>query len=348
MALPTKLKTWEFDVNQRIAWTGSEQVAYDNAVLALKDTLKSSGLLTVNWLVESSCDGGGGNVENNNGVDRWNTASDIDHNNSGSTHSWIVLKNPAVNSGKFQVCIDCNFTSGLGGRFISWLLSPSAGFGAVNGGADGTLTNRPTATDQILLSNDPSGAWIFNDSGTDIILHVLQSDDGENTRWMFCRVGNVCNLTALGVPNNPLASASGVGWPEAAGGFMAAIQSSTTFGPRYGQMNDKANYKTAVDGTAVSAYLSALGDTSAAHGQNVPVVPDLDSVWEMTPMGIWALDTQIPGNGHLGEIKDAYWVSTGLSLGDLFPGAGSPPEGQWVVVGDIAIPWNDTTVFDRS
>lgn len=334
--LPTLDKTWEFHVNDTVNWTADKVTTRRYAMLALKNALINVTDFTSPWVVESCSDAT--SVVNNNPAtaDLWSVYTDINWEYNDD-HSWIVLKQPGVNSGGFQICIDLIANSPYEGRSIALIISGSAGFGAANGGTDGTISTRPTATDErTLLSagNGTNANWNSDGSSTGTILHVQISDDGECTRVQIAQAGGVRSFWIFDVAKDPLTGTPG--WPEAIGGIAMY---STGSAPTYAEGNDTAQYRTLVNGNVVSAYITSIGDGSAASGQNQGVVNDLGGCWEMYECGIWAPDTQTPAAGQLGKFYDLRWVSTALSVGDTFPQSGGTLY-QWMCIGDFAIPWN--------
>ena len=335
--LPTLDKTWEFHVNDVTNYVSTKYTTRRYALLAFKNALINTSDFTSPWVVESGCDSS--TVVNNNPAtaDVWSAYTDITWN-WGGAHSWMVFKQPGVNSGGLQICISCLGHVGFSeGKALDVRLSLSAGFGAVNGGTDGTTSARPTATDERAMVSvtgaTPGANWNGDVASTGTILHLEMSDDGECTRFQFAQDGKVVCFVLIDVANDPLAGTPG--WSEALGGAWMFNSSS---GPSYSRGNDTALYRTRVDGNDVSAYITSLGDGAAASGQNTTVVNDLGSCWEMYECGIWAPDSQAPAAGQLGKFYDLRWVSTALTVGDTLPASGTLY--QWMCIGDFAIPWN--------
>jgi hypothetical protein len=340
MALPTLTKTWEIDKNRRIVWTGSETTHNQDTVLAIKELLVHNlGTWTASgWVVESCSDSSV--VGNNDQVDRWLVRGDLVFNTGA--HSWIVLKNTAINSGNFQICFDLNASSGFGGRNMNIFVSANAGFGAANGGADGTTSARPTATDERTIH---SGEWADAATGSDYVLTTWRSTDGEGTRMTVSRIGRVNAFFLAETAEDPLPAANaGPGWVAAAGAMWLQSNSSTCL--TYGEANDNTQYFTNVDGTGVACYITSIGDTSSAQGQNFTGVNDFDGAYEMGQMGIFAPDSEVPNNGFLGRIYDLRWVPTALADTDTFPDAA--PLHQWIVLGDMALPFDQDPTFEMT
>lgn len=331
--LPTLDKTWEFHVNDTVTWSTNRYTHRRDTMLALKEALINTSDFTSPWVVESGCDSTQAINNNPATADVWAARGDLLWESDGTAHSWIVLKQTGVNSGKFQVCIDLNQNDVFEGNNVSWVFSPNAGFGATNGGTDGTTTNRPTATDE---RSTGSIAWVTTNTSTGSIVHVQMSSDGECTRALIARHSVVCSMLIMDVPKNPLGGT--VGWTNPAfGGFGY----NTSNAASYSEWNDNRYLRGRCDGNPINMYMTSLGDGSAASGQNQIVADDLGGCWEMLECGLWAPDADAPAAGRLGQIYDMRWVSTAMSVGDTLPQTGTLY--QWMVVGDLAIPWNQST-----
>jgi len=329
MALPTLDKTWEHKVN--IAALGSATTVnnHQHYLWTVKEALingaGASGSFTSPWTVRSSCDSV--NVNNNDGVDRWVAYSNAVFSDSGA-HGWIVLQNAAINP-KFQICIDCNRNAAQ--RDFSFVVSPAAGFGAANGGTDGTTTARPTATDQItLVNNGPSGVQYSSWTGH---YHVMMSDDGECTRVILERTHYITAFWMFDKPKSPIAP-----WVNSAAAcFLGGSGNDNLTG--YGQFNDNASVKGRIDGAYCSFYCTSEMYISGMVGQNITVPDDQTGEWSMAPMGL-ACSTTGHRGVRKGTLYDLWWASDGLGTGTTYPGDGSRQFAQFV---DMIFPWNGTT-----
>src|SRR5678815_1345942 len=171
MALPTKVKTWQYANNTGgNSWLGTNTADCAFSIVAMKDEMLAFG--SNPWVVVGSSDGVTAGMD---AVDRW-----VDYTNlpiyTGGAMSWIVLGQPEL-SANAQLCIAFNSGTGTQATVI-W--SPTAGF------TGGNTTTRPTATDE-----KSSGVidlfWALPGSGGfDNRIHVAQSTDGKSFRAFLC------------------------------------------------------------------------------------------------------------------------------------------------------------------
>jgi hypothetical protein len=192
MALPTKEKTWLHTVNQTVGANVSAQADARDYVFKLKQSLIGFG--TNPWTVWGSSDGT--SFDNGGGTDYWTTQTDLTWNWPGSAHSWIVLKQAGIGA-NFSLCIDLDQNPTTSTQW-SLVVSLATGFNA-----DGTLTDRPTATEGYTYGTvehgGTSGAWTGK-------LHVMQSNDGECTRWILCKGGSTHSFGFFDKVKNPVAA----------------------------------------------------------------------------------------------------------------------------------------------
>ena len=353
-SLPTFAKTWQFNVNQRILQSPvSARVHEQMILLALKNSLK--GFSTNPWIVQYSCNAGvNGAGGANSGaagtagdlVDRWtvadtasgaNSTNDINKNSGGSRHSWIVLRQTGIAT-NFELCIDANPTNdGL----CTFVVSPSAGF------TGGTVTARPTATDEIVLLNaatwmSAAGSGYF--TNTDHILHVWQSTDGQCTRWVLLHGGSL-GVWSFGIydkPQNPVS-----GWTNPS--ISIQMGSGSTASMIYSNLNGASNVKARGGGATPNFSMPFTGEFAGAHGNNllaalgaVTAPPNaFDQSFPLFPLG---LASTASGNaGRLGNVFDLWWRPIGLNTGDTLPN--DQANRKVVCFGDLVFPWKeDTTV----
>jgi hypothetical protein len=340
MTLPALQKTWqggsspggtEF-VNQLIS-EGTGDANNAAAMLAIKEALV--GFNSNPWTVVGSSDGVASSMD---GTDRWADTGDLIWSNLGA-FSWIVLQQTNINT-KTQLLLS------LGEGFTyhaSISVSPSAGFGAVNGGTDGSTTAAPTATDEHALLT--SNQWYGNMAlAEDTILTCISSTDGECTRIIGSRAANNVMFMRLNIekPRSPVAS-----WANPVVYSHESLQytgSDTAF-----QLERWMNEQT---------FLATIpGD-----GENLQVAMRFSG-----PMrgSFEVIDQeQISGNARLyggtlvhddgdagwgwGTLFDCYWVTKNVSgahaaLLDSMPSGG---DRSHVCVGDIVYGWLDDGVTD--
>ena len=324
MPVPTAEKTWQFDVGNLVPYV-SEDNTNKNTLLLWKNVM--IGFASNPWQVMASSDGSSAGHDM---VDRWIDIGDLVYAGSSSPRSWIVLRQSGINT-KFEILIECTPGGGFGSRGIEMFVSFSQGFGAANGGTDGTTTSVPTATDQSTVHD--SNQFQTLTGSTNNYIHGMMSSDGESTRIYTCRNNWVHVIFGFDKPKNTIA-----GWTNPACAWYA-VSNQTQVGT-YGEFNDSAFVRVRYGGNNYSAYMSTMGDSGQAHGQLLTVANELTGEWELTPAGLYVDDTGFIG--RIGDLYDFYYCSTALTPGDTFPDSGDPPEHRWACWGDVVGPWDES------
>lgn len=310
MALPTLEKTWQHNVNQSTVTSGNSYT--DMRALMYKIKASLIGFGTTPWTVVSSSDGSA----NAGAADYWASATNCVWDNSGSNHSWIVLQQSGLNN--FQVCIDLNMGTG-NPNYCSIFVSYAAGF------TGGSLTARPTATDEVTWFS--TAQWVDISTPVDTVLHVMQSTTGENTRLYICSQSAVraCwffeKLADSGLAN-PVVSH-----------LRATITTFTEFynGTRW----------TGKKGTTTfSAYTgSEYYYNTFVVNANSGAVSDISSAYPMTPLS--AHSETATAKGRLGRFVDMWAGSSAFALAATYPAA--PDNKQFIQLGQMIHPWGGTT-----
>ncbi len=337
MAFPVFAKTWQFNVNSTLAAGSSATV---NAQQFINKIVKALQAFSTNpWVVVSSCNAGivGGSITygTTGSTDLWTidgvflngsggvitVPCDVNYAAAGTRHSWIVLKQTGI-AANFQICIDLNSnTPGTG----SLIVSPSVGF------TGGTVTNRPTASDEIVVQ---AGVVIGGQANVQHQFHLWQSSDGACTRIMVWRGGTNCELFWLfDKAQNPVA-----GWSNP---FMVVASSSA------GIANSFANIAAA---GAVKMYgnggTPAFSGCFTWEGYNAATplvtatgigtsVNTFDGQWPVMPMGVAA--NGVGNSGRLGNVFDLWWAPSAISDGDTFPN--DPAARSYAKLGGMVLPW---------
>lgn len=326
MPLPTLAKTWEFDVNIAAASSTADETDCDETLLAMKNALTNGGAFTAPWSVVSSSNG---TVANSS--DNWSTVADIVHNTAGNAHSWIVLEAPV---GDIQICINTGWSSSLPERMeVVW--SPTAGF------TGGTTTNRPTATDEQILS--AATANIFPTTTFNSTVHCLISSDGEETR-LFVMIGGATYIALITseLANTPtgFTDPSFIYYGGTGGGDMLKIAALWNNGaPR---MNDGGAFTVRFSGEGV---MTGANANTFDLFSSYPVDNAYSAEWHMGPIGIWGISGQ-PQAGKLGDIPDLWWGQEAVNTGDQYPSSGTLY--QFAQLGDLVIPWDSSSVIATS
>jgi hypothetical protein len=339
MPSPAPTKTYFHSINNEVSGNANSTEDAQQLLWGIKEQMKAlgSGGGGAPWTVTGSSDAAGA-FGNNDNVDRWVDPTDLRFATSGNI-SWITMQQSAINA-KTQIMFytDYGATGASGGRAIEIVLSPQAGFGAANGGTDGSATVRPTATDEIVVH--APNQWLAGlTTASSYWYHVAVSSDGEMTIWTITRGNRCTSFFFVGKPRLPKS-----GWTNpVVAGFNAAANTTTDAGD-YNAFNDNSNVDGSNNGTALVMRATTEMAVSSMVGQ-LQAAPDVNGEWPLTPMGLRSLTA---GHlGHAGEIFDMRWCAVTRVTGDTYPGEddGGVLADSWAQFGDIAIPWpQDPTV----
>lgn len=326
MALPVLSKTYQFSNNSLQGGTGVLLTNARQVMRQIKNALIGFG--TLPWTVQGSSDAVAAGMD---ATDRWDSDSDLTW--STTTRSWIVLRNTGM-SAKFEMCIDLN---GSTLNSASIIISPSAGFGTTNGGTDGSITARPTATDEVVILSQ--GTW-FDSPNTDASyrVHAQKSTDGEVTR-IIVTINQVCILFAtIEKPKNPIGQWTSQ-WVAAWRGSGAA----TTSAARYGDWNDtsvRLFFKPSGSLPSGNLFMATTFTIGASIGERAAgqVPHDILNTRTLTPI---TLGSETAGlRGLWGELFDIYWGDSAMQKATQFDAS---PSRLWTFFQDLVIPWDGTT-----
>lgn len=320
MALPSVSKTYQFNVGQAITAQGTALATNRRILRTIKNTLIGFG--TLPWTVRESCDSvTAGSV--GDGVDRWSSDSNLVWANSGSAHSWMVLRQTGIAT-NYEICISCESAS-ANGSSLTLVVSPSAAF------SGGSTTARPTATDEIaLLSNAVWGGVGSTDSNAKI--QAFQSTDGQVTR-VFVHVSNtVRTYWSFTKPANAIA-----GWSNPS--MSLALGSASSGVLTYTNLNTNANGKGRVGSTTCSFYMTGEAFGGSMLGQQINFAGDISSNYPISPIGLASLTTS--NRDRYGTVYDAWWGADTLSEGTTYPNDASRTHVQF---GVMVFPWDGSVV----
>jgi hypothetical protein len=304
MGLPTITKTWQYNINQRIA--GASTQAKD-VLLAIVNSLLGFG--SNPWTVRySSASTGPTTGTAGDGVNYWtNAAALVYAAANGSAHSWIVLKQTNIAS-NLQILIDLSGSTTTSNANI--YVSANAGF------TGGSSTNRPTATDEQEIT--PQAAWGPAGSTTKSkLVHAVQSTDGECTRVFVCGhdtnnravVGSVWILDKI---NSPRAE---ITYPYACCVYGADSDVTTT-----AIFNNAARIATRLSVNSL-CYITAEGVYSRALLDNQRFPDDISGAYPLSPMGLFSKTAS--ATGRYGLLYDMWWgprMDTGVGSVEAAPG----------------------------
>lgn len=327
MSLPARDKTWQIAPNLRShnignSSTNDPEPVNGTLMLTIKDTL--IGFSSNPWLMESSCDQV--NFGNNDQVDWWIDIDDV-HGPpwTFTEHSWYVLKDPITG---IQFCFDCNVLNFLNRATV--VVSPVIGFGAVNGGGDGTVDNRPTATDEIVLINEsgwgPTASYYQQST-----LHVWRSTDGECTRIVMMR-NRVCQgYWDFSAAKDPIAAWS----PAVVFTATASTAGRLTYGVMYNANTAWVFHHAAVGNG--NFFIGTVGVYNTGALQNEPGgrVQHAAKVGELTTVPPILVSTTTNLRGVWGSMYDWHWGSDAYRTGEIIV----DNDLAWVLVDDVWLPW---------
>lgn len=330
MPVPTKEKTWQHLVNRAVGGTGDGKLDNRSYLLSLKNALKGFGLNP--WTVwgSRSWNGSTGSLDGSGGGnDYWTNTSMMVFNGAGSNHAWIVLTQPALSpSGKFSVCLDLTYLP-YGDTAFYIVVSPNNGFGVINGGTDGTGTNRPTATDQYVYAE--AGYGLLSGTWQAKGLHVMQSTDGKCTRAVLCRGGGIEAFWIFDEVKNPCAA-----WTLPRVHRVLGYDGTTDKATSYANFNDAAGLNGAIGSVNGSYYLTSEGYGGATLGENITYVDDDSGELPISPMWLVSSSFGVRGS-RKASMYDLWWGSTAVANGDCYPADGSRSFAQF---GHMIFPWD--------
>lgn len=308
MSLPTLDKTWQFSGNNAVAAQGTALATNRRILRTIKNLLLAFG--TLPWTTRYSCDSAVAGAAGD-GVDRWDSDTDLVWNAAGSAHSWYVLQQANVTA-TFQVLISLEGASAAG-SLLTCYFSPSAGF------TGGTTTARPTATDEVQVLNGASWGGAGS-ADSNVIIDAMQSTDGQCTRVVVCRLSAATTFMAFDRPKNPV-----TGWSNPSVGIWLGRDAANAF--TYADLTAVALVKLRLGTTNTSAFCTqeAFGSTvigNAAVGAN-----EVSGDFPMLPVGIWC--NNAPVRGRQGEFFDLWMGYTTNAVGDTYPNDATRQFTQW-------------------
>jgi hypothetical protein len=152
------------------------------------------------WTVNSSSD-----ATTADATDNWSVIGDLTWDNPGDAHSWIVFDTP-LNAGNAQFLIDLD-----GGGVPNQSPEQSSGYFSWGGGFSGGTTNdRPTASDEQLISDYQFSVSIMLanqfGSGIDMAWNMTMSSDGEEVRFFLMTLETCVAFWGFGRLDEPASS----------------------------------------------------------------------------------------------------------------------------------------------
>ncbi len=336
MALPSLVKTWQFQVNNQIVAQGSSLATGRLMMRSIKNSLIGAGAWTdstngaiaqTNAMTVKGSNNGAGTFGNNDNIDRWTTDANLVWAAAGSNHSWIVLK---LGGSNVQICIDLNTATNTSATMV---LSVSGGFFAANGGTDGTATARPTAADENVIGSIVG--WGMSTPDSTCRYHVMKSSDGLIYRVII----NIAGATRGFWQFERVTNRIGASWPEPTIGTLNGSNASTV--ANTGDLMNSGS-TTLPRGRDATASIQLLWTCEGKDNQalNIFETVPIDATGEnpMFPAGLYCLTA-----GHIGPIGaliDAWWGLSNFADGTTYPALGTLD--QFVQFSDVIMPWNQS------
>lgn len=310
MALPTLEKTWQHNVNQSTATSGSRNTDAQALWLKVKNAL--TGFASGAWTVVSSSNGitaGAG--------DHWSSASDIGWASGSNPHSWIVLRQTGLAT-NCEVCIDLNVSSSYPNQG-SIVISYAAGF------TGGSTSARPTATDERVLASATT-LWSVT-SAIATVLHVMMSTTGENTRIVICANSAVVAQWYF----EKLADSA------LANPVVAAVKGDATTVTTLCGTTSWCGIK---DATQFAAYMGTeYYNNNYTINANSGASSDISSAYPIVPLSLHSETTG--AKGRAGRLVDLWGGSSSFAIAATYPAA--PDNKQFVQFSQFVYPWDGST-----
>lgn len=315
MPLPKLDKSWQFDLNQVYVLQDGLQALLRSLIRGIKDSLVvrlgSRVEITSPWSVTQSSDG----VSVSEG-DLWTSDSALTWGDDYTLGSWIVLQQPGVTTSS-QICILLHSEDQL--RVI-W---------APRGFDLGTLSERPKALVEMVLSS----SWQSGVLTSNVILHAMQSTDGQCTRVIAYCAGAPIVAWLFDRARNPVAN-----WQEPAAALASLWDGDDLLS--YAALQSPSEPRLWGHGDApMQLFMSteSFGQSAGAVGALLDGPNDFDQSWPLTPIGVASLTGG--QRGRHGELFDLWFGSTGAQDGDTYP---ANETRQFVQFGHLVFPWDGT------
>jgi hypothetical protein len=336
MALPTLAKTWQINANNAVLaqseYPMNQKLMYDLMVIL-------TGFASNPWTVFWSSDGKG-----TAGVGlQWSDYTDCVWATAGNNHSWIVYNHP---SGA-QILFDMSYITTEPERcYVE--VSPGGNYAA-----DGTATDRPTASDAAAVTiRETAGAssnywcgWLNLTvaTGADVRYHVWHSSDGLVTRMTLWRLGLCLAFWEFGDLAEPRAGQTN---PFCWGIHCTTPNTLRDIFALPSYLQDWP-YAYTMIGAALnqSLYAWGLGTGSKLWTESTMAVVAEETDDEFSLTDIVYGCTNAGNRGPKGKAIDVWWSQyQALVAGDNFPASDTVRE--FVHCGSIALPWTgDATVM---
>jgi hypothetical protein len=345
MAVPSKLKTWEFSLNNQIApnasvgASGTGSVDRRELMFTLKSRMINSGIFTVPWVVQSSSNGSVADASDN-----WASSTDVEWGLDGNDRSWIVLHNSGMG---IYMLIDLQNNTGDNGVKIDLYVSQNPYVG-------GATDAKPTTTQEMHLidlsnPNSTQNSWgTGNKSGAHgFILNVMASTDGEAFKVIILYNNAILGFWQFEKPLSAPANWEGCITALFSSQVDTGVLLSTDDvldGTDYGSVC--AYFPTRATETA--GLITTKAQVSFELGSRQQNTPNLDParhpVHPLTGNPVvyrmnWLSETPA-ARSKLGEVVDCWILNTAsVTHGDTAPVA----QPDYFICGPFVVPWDGVT-----
>jgi len=365
MALPTLVRSWQFNNNNSIVYSGSQQNDVKKVLWTMKNVLTTFPTNPWKCVASSNCAGvlrygvdalgPPGPAYDNWGASFnpayiWGREPDgynyYDYTTSGK-HSWIVLRNTALDT-TYDICVDLYGNNNNREVIVDQSVGRMYACRSYNLTGSGTVTARPLPTSGYAEVELRNGNWdnygtivpMFRSTSTLVYgyrVHGQMSTDGLATRLFVYADGRLVAFWAFEriLGTDPSVYINPV-WACVRGKYDAYGDAAT-----YGWLHDNATHQRDVNGTiGYNFYLSTEGVGGSAIGEAWGGFPnEVTNKYPMTPVGLASVN--VGARGRFGYIADLWYGQT-IIEGTAYPADGSA---QFMSLNSLVVPWNGDMLY---
>jgi hypothetical protein len=294
MALPTPVRIYQ-TTHDTIATLADTAATAKRLIRTLKNRLIGFGAAPLTAVSSSNAVTAGAG-------DNWATDADIVGQVGANPHSWFVFGIPQIHA-NYQLLLDFN-VSGAFNQSIRMYVSPTAGF------TGGTISARPTATDEIQINTTQSFTLAAN---TQLQMYVYRATNGRGLRVLVFSAGLLIQMWIIDRPETPNTLWANPSIAYAQLDVTGSVP-TTLFNGAQPQFRGRGN-------TGVSMPMSFMTwGGSNSSSMLTQEVPGLDSYSGEYLLPRIRLLSKVAGNlGDMGVVDDIWLCTTNIPSGDTFP-----------------------------